>query len=66
MRVNTVEYSMVPNWSTGFYKVKSDETTLYNGIYHGIFHRVNAPLGVDYTSVLDVQFGCAFHRRVRF
>jgi hypothetical protein len=24
------------------------------------------PLGVDYTCVLDVQFGCAFHRRMRF
>jgi hypothetical protein len=23
-------------------------------------------LGVDYTYVLDVQFGCAFHRRMRF
>jgi hypothetical protein len=23
-------------------------------------------LGVDYTCVLDVQFGCAFHRRMRF
>jgi hypothetical protein len=25
-----------------------------------------AVLGVDYTCVLDVQFGCTFHRRMRF
>jgi hypothetical protein len=30
--------------------------------YHGIYHRVNAPLGVDYACVLDVQFGCAANR----
>jgi hypothetical protein len=32
------------------------------------FHpkRVPQPLGVDYTCVLNVQFGCAFHRRMRF
>jgi hypothetical protein len=45
--VNTVEYSMeysmLQHWSTGFYEVKSDEPTLYTGIFHGIFHRVNAP-----------------------
>jgi hypothetical protein len=34
-----MEYSMVANWSAGFYEVKSDGPTLY----HGIFYRVNAP-----------------------
>jgi hypothetical protein len=30
------------------------------------FSLVLYSLGVDYTCVLDVQFGCAFHRRMRF
>jgi hypothetical protein len=46
---HSMEYSMLPNWSAGFYEVKSDGLTLYHGvchgIFHGIFHRVNAPLG---------------------
>jgi hypothetical protein len=39
----SMEYSMVPNWSAGFYDLKSDGPTLYHGIFHGIFHRVNVP-----------------------
>lgn len=36
-RVKTEEYSIEPNWSTGFHEVKSDEPTLFYGLFHGIF-----------------------------
>jgi hypothetical protein len=36
------KYSMVPNWSAGFCKEKSDGPTLYSGIFYEIFQCYSA------------------------